>query len=195
MVGLLGRPAGRPVPAPLCERAAPPPGGLPWRAARASPLCTSGPRAWARVCAPLASCAAAWVLRPGQRPAPRRPAFGHRVRGIGRVLRFSYSPSPLCGARVVPLGPPRGLAATAGSARRRRGSSPRRAASASPPRIRSVDWDGFSASSTSHLHCAARVWSLWAAAPARSNLRCGDGRGTCPTLPGLRQAGPSPRGG
>jgi hypothetical protein len=27
---------------------------------------------------------------------------------------------------------------------------------------RSVDWDGFSASSTRHLHCAARAWSRWA---------------------------------
>ena len=33
------------------------------------------------------------------------------------------------------------------------------------------------------------------AAPARRNPRCGDGRGTCPALPGLRQAGPSLRGG
>jgi hypothetical protein len=34
------------------------------------------------------------------------------VRGLGRVLRYSYFASPLCEARVVPLGPPRRLAAT-----------------------------------------------------------------------------------
>jgi hypothetical protein len=69
---------------------------------------------------PPAHRAAAWVLLLGAR-------------------LFSYLPSPLCGARVVPLGPPRRLAAT-------------------------------------------------------SRVRFGDGRGTCPTVQGLRQAGPSPRG-
>ncbi len=70
-LAILGRPAGRPFPAPLRERAAPPPGGLPRRAARASPLRTPGPRAWARVCAPRARGATAGALRPGARPEPR----------------------------------------------------------------------------------------------------------------------------
>jgi hypothetical protein len=59
---------------------------------------------------PRARCAAAGFLRPGARAAPRRSAVGPV--GPGRVLRFSFSPSPLCGARVVPMGPPRRLAAT-----------------------------------------------------------------------------------
>jgi hypothetical protein len=54
---------------------------------------------------PRARRAAAGVLRP-------RPVAPPTVRRLGRVLHYSYSPSPLCCARVVPLGPPRRLAAT-----------------------------------------------------------------------------------
>jgi hypothetical protein len=62
---------------------------------------------------------------------------------------------------AYPLGDPIDLRAS-GAPRRRRGSSPRLAARASPPRSWSVDWDGFSANPTRHLHCAARAWSSWA---------------------------------
>ncbi len=51
-------------------------------------------------------------------PGSFAPARGPRlaappsVRGLGRLLCYFHTPSPLCGARVVPLGPPRRLAAT-----------------------------------------------------------------------------------
>jgi hypothetical protein len=67
-----------------------------------------------------------WAIRSTTSGAPRRrrglfaPARGPRlaalpsVRGLGRlqVLRYSHSLPTMCGARVVPLGPPRRLAAT-----------------------------------------------------------------------------------
>jgi hypothetical protein len=64
------------------------------------------------------------------------------------------------------LGPARGPARLRSAPRARGaaagGSSPRRAGRASPLCPRSVDWDGFSATPTRHLHCAARAWFRWA---------------------------------
>jgi hypothetical protein len=66
---------------------------------------------------PRARGAAAGVLRSGARPAPRRSAPRARGSGAGStgspgLLLFFYSLSLLCCARLVPLGPPRRLAAT-----------------------------------------------------------------------------------
>jgi hypothetical protein len=184
-----GRPAGRPVPAPLRERAPPPPGGLPRRAARASPLRTPGPRAWTRVCAPRARGAAAGALRSGARPATRRPALGPWTGTASLLLLLATSTVRGARGRAGP-------AASAGAPRRRRGVL-RLGARPAPRRSALGPWTGtVSPLLPLATHNVRRVRGpAGPAAPARRNPRCGDGRGTCPALPGLRQAGPSPRGG
>ncbi len=128
-----------------------------------------GPRARARVLAPRARSAAAGLLRPGARTAPRRYALWARGPRIRSPLRGRAAPPPGAlrpGARAVPRRSALGLwTGTASPLLPLATPNVRRARGPAGP-----------------------------AAPARRNPRCGDGRGTCPALPGLRQAGPSQRG-
>ncbi len=84
---------------------------------------------------------------------------------------------------------------SSGAPRRRRGSSP--GARPVPRRPALGPWTGTGSPLLPLAISTVRRarGPAGPAAPARRNLCCGDGRGKCPTLPGLRQAGPSPRGG
>jgi hypothetical protein len=127
-----------------------------------------GPRARARVFAPRARGAAAGVLRPGARTAPRRYALWARELRIRSLLRGRAAPLPGAlrpGARAAP-----------------------RLSALGP-------WTGTASPLLPLAISTVRGarGPAGPAAPARRNPRCGDGRATCPALPGLRQAGPSPR--
>ena len=239
-----GRPAGRPVSAPLHERAAPPPGGL--APARGPRLAAThpGPVGQDPVLSPRARGAAAGDLRPGARAATRRSASRARGPGPGSPL-LRPAPSTVRRARG-PAGP--AASAAAGSLQpslgdwrgtcpalpglRHAGPTPwgaeggrvllslahplgdpidllgraapppgalRPGARPAPRRSALGPWTGTASSSpllplATHNVRRARG-PAGPAAPARRNPRCGDGRGTCPALPGLRQAGPSPWGG
>jgi hypothetical protein len=167
-------------------------GPSPRRAGRHSPLLFTSPTQTS----PLycAACAwSRWARRAGRRWLAATFAGGRE----GDVSRPPW-PSP---CRPVAMGSGGGtchplsltrwaiLSTSAGALRRRRGSSPRLAACASPPHPRSVDWDGFSASPTRHLHCAARAWSRWARRAGSSQPPLWGREGDA------SQAGPSPRGG
>jgi hypothetical protein len=134
-----GRPAGRPVYAPLCGRAAPPPGASPARSPRlAAPLL--GPRVLARIAGPplldhrgggrlhsaTPACGAAAGGPPGSRPAPRRSAYPDR--GLG-YDPWSTSPrSPWLGSSSPRHGCARRRCRAWPGARRRRRARARRPA-------------------------------------------------------------------
>ena len=122
-----GRPAGRPVYAPLRERAAPPPGDLPGTRPAPRRSAFRAPRAWLGSSAPSPRPPWRWPpsLRyasarrrrrglPGSRPAPRRSAC--RARGPGSD---PWSPSPRS-PRVRSSSPRHGCARRRRRARARR---------------------------------------------------------------------------